>query len=133
MSSSIRIALILLIGLSFVAVHELGHFIFADFSGLNPSFEYKIAEKSSLSGLFGLSIGVGYNPAAAADSFFVVLGATVLPLLVALVALAGYAATNRQEFALLFEVYIILILINLIPLPGTENLDANKLWGAVFS
>ncbi len=112
--------------------HEMGHFIFAQSMGLNPSFQYGTVDKSSISGLFGLSVGVAYEPTVLVNNFFVVLGATILPLLIAIFALTAYAKTNRPEFGLIVEIYMILIMINLIPLPGSDNLDANKIWNAVF-
>lgn len=127
-----RMLHIFLIGLSFVFFHEMGHFLFASAFDLGPSFQYGTSDKSSISGLFGLSVGVAYEPTILANNFFVVLGATVLPLLIAIGALLAYAKTNRPEFGLVVEIYMILIMINLIPLPVSENLDANKLWGAVF-
>lgn len=127
-----RILHIFLIGLSFVFFHEMGHFLFASAFDLSPSLQYGTTDKSSISGLFGLSVGVGYEPTLPTNNFFVLLGATVLPLLIAIGALAAFAKTNRPEFGLVVEIYMILIFINLIPLPGSENLDANKLWDAIF-
>ena len=128
-----RIVQIFLIGLSFVFFHEFGHFIFAQAMDLNPSFQYKTSDHSSVSGLFGLSMGVAYKPTAVlTENFFVVLGATAVPLVIAILALFAYAKTSRPEFGLIVEIYMILIIVNMIPIPGSGNLDANKIWNAVF-
>ena len=111
----------------------MGHFLFAQSMNLDPIFQLKNSDNSPISGLFGLSMGVAYKPTALlTESFFVVLGATIVPLIIAIMALAAYAKTNRPEFGLIVEIYMILIMINMVPLPGSENLDANKIWNAVF-
>lgn len=119
-----RILLILLAGISYVFVHEFGHYMVAAEYGLEPSFVYG----SQSTGFLGMAIGVSHLATTASQTFFIIFGATMLPL-VLVVLLAGASVLKRSEdLALMAEVYILLIAINLIPMPGTGNLDANRIW-----
>lgn len=128
MSVAWRIVLIVLTGISYVLVHEIGHFLIADSYGLNPSFVYGGAD----SGLLGMALGVAHQPATAVQQMAIVMGASILPMLL-VVMLAGTAHfTGSEAAALAAEVYLLLIVVNLIPIPGVEQLDANRVWAAVL-
>lgn len=128
MAAAWRLAVIVLAGLSFILAHEFGHWIAAESYSLNPTFVWGGAS----SGLLGLSIGVMHMPATPVQQTVIILGATMLPLIL-MVMMAGIAHLNRSETAALFaEVWMLLIFVNLVPIPGNGQLDANKIWAVVF-
>ncbi len=128
MAVGFRIALILLAGASFIFAHEGGHWLAAQFYGLNPGFVWSGAS----SGLLGLAIGVVHEAANPIQQLVIILGATLLPLSIAII-FAGLSHFSRnREIAIVAELYILLIVVNLIPIPGVGQLDANRVWAAVL-
>ena len=123
-----RIAVIIIAGISFIMVHETGHFILAESYGLNPSFVYGGAD----SGLMGMALGVAHAPATAEQQATILLGATVLPLLLVVMLAGAFHFTGNETAALAAEVYLLLIVVNLLPIPGIGQLDANRIWAAVL-
>ncbi len=123
-----RVIIIMLAGASFILLHEAGHFLYATSFGLEPSF---VLGRIPDSGIMGLSIGVSHLPVAGLKDGMVILGATILPLIVMLSLSAVGISFKSEEALLIAEVFLILIVLNLIPLP-VNGLDANKLWANVL-
>jgi hypothetical protein len=128
LSVALRIALIILVGASYVLIHETGHYLIAESYGLHPSFVYSGAN----SGLLGLALGVSHLPATAEQQMAIIFGATILPMLLVVMLIGSAHFTGSEAAALAAEVYLLLIVVNLIPIPGIGQLDANKVWAAVL-
>jgi len=124
-----RIVLIIVAGLSFVLAHEFGHFFAAQTFGLQPSFV--AGNMDSGAGFLGLSLGVSHMATTTSQDFIVIIGATLLPILIIILLLGATAITGMEEFRILAEIYFILVVINLVPIPGAGQLDANKVWSYV--
>lgn len=116
-----EILTIIAIGLSYIIMHEIGHFIFASYFGLSPSFIH------DTNGFFS-AVGVSHGPGTAVQEFYVIFGATLLPLLVAIISLVMGYKNKNENLVLVTEIYLVLVLINLLPIPGFDFLDANKMW-----
>jgi len=125
LSGVYRIALIFLAGISYIFAHEFGHYIVAAEYGLKPAFVYG----SHNTGFLGFAIGVSHLATTPAQNFFIIFGATMLPLVLVVLLTGASVLKESEDLALIAEIYILLILINLIPIPGMDYMDANKLWG----
>lgn len=123
-----KIALIILAGFSYVLMHEMGHWIAAESFSLAPTFVWGGAN----SGLLGLAVGVMHNPATPLQQTVIILGATLLPMAVVVMAAGATHFTGSETAALLAEIYLLLIIVNLVPIPGVGQLDANRLMAAVL-
>jgi hypothetical protein len=62
----------------------------------------------------------------------IIFGATILPMLLVVMLIGSAHFTGSEAAALAAEVYLLLIVVNLIPIPGIGQLDANKVWAAVL-
>jgi hypothetical protein len=116
--------------ISYMFFHEVGHFLFATALGLDPSFV--VTEQSGIAGFTMAAIGVSAGSTTLIAHVFSLLGATILPLMVAISMFAYGLKTENNTFVNIAEVYLILIMINLIPFRGLEGSDGNMLW-KVFS
>ena len=123
-----RIALIILVGVSYVLVHETGHYFIAESYGLHPSFVYSGAN----SGLLGMALGVAHQPATSEQQMSIIFGASILPMLLVVLLIGAAHFTGSEIAALTAEVYMLLIVVNLVPIPGAGQLDANRVWAAVL-
>ncbi|MFH0829901.1 MAG: hypothetical protein V1887_01945 [Candidatus Aenigmatarchaeota archaeon] len=123
-----RIALILLTGFSFILMHELGHWTVAEAFSLDPQFVLGGAN----SGILGLAVGVMHNPASAGEQTMIILGATLLPMLVVVAAAGAAHFTGSETAVMVAEIYLLLIVVNLVPIPGVGQLDSNRLMAAVL-
>lgn len=128
METALRIAAIIVAGMSFIGMHELGHWMAAESFSLNPTFVLGGAS----SGLMGLAVGVMHDPATPVQQTIIILGATLLPMLAVVVSAGAAHFTGNETAALVAEVYLLLIIVNLIPLPGVSQLDADRLMAAVL-
>ncbi|MBI4015193.1 MAG: hypothetical protein HY362_00515 [Candidatus Aenigmarchaeota archaeon] len=126
MGFAIKIAVILLAAASYVLLHEFGHYAVAYALNLGPSFV--IGSQSSTSGILGMSIGVKHLGGIVGQDMLVIIGATILPTIFLLFIAAGPWIERHEEVALFSVIFAILIFVNLLPFPGAENMDANKLW-----
>jgi len=122
-----RIVLIIVAGLSFVIAHEFGHYIAAASFDLDPVFI--VGNIDSGANLLSTSVGVSHTAAAtASQDFIIILSATLLPIAIIIGLLGAAAVTGMEEFTIIAEIYFILIIMNLVPVPGIEHLDSNKMW-----
>lgn len=117
--------LIFLTGACYVFLHEFGHYAVAAEYGLNPSFVYG---GQGDTGLLGMALGVSHLATTPMQTFFIVLGATILPLLAVVLLTGASLLTRNEEIAIITELFILLIIINLVPIPGAEHMDANRIW-----
>ena len=115
-----QLLLIIAIGISYVIIHEMGHYVFAQYYGLHPYF---VAQN----GEFFLALGVEHNAGTAVQEFYVIFGATLLPMVFAIASLGLAYLRSNEMFLMAAEIYLILILINLIPIPGMNPIDANRI------
>ncbi len=129
MGFAIKIAVILLAAASYVFLHEFGHYAVAYALNLGPNFV--IGSQSSTSGILGMSIGVKHLGGIAGQDILVILGATILPTVFLLFLAVGPWIEKSEEAALFSIIFAILIFVNLLPVPGAENMDANKLWAGL--
>lgn len=125
MSGAYRVLLIFLTGALYICAHEFGHYAVAADYNLNPSFVYG---GQGSAGLLGMALGVSHQATTPVQSFFVVFGATLLPLAAVLLLTGASVLKGNEDIALIAEVFILLIFINLIPIPGVAQMDANRLW-----
>jgi len=128
MKMSTKVAVIVLTGLSFICMHELGHWLAAESFSLQPGFVLGGANN----GLLGMAVGVMHNPATPVQQTVVLFGATLLPVLIAVIAAGAAHFTGNETAALVAETYLLLIVINLIPIPNAGQLDSVKLLAAVL-
>lgn len=129
LSSVYRLLLIFLTGACYVFLHEFGHYAVAAGYGLNPSFVYG---GQGDTGLLGMALGVSHLATTPMQTFFIVMGATVLPLIAVMLLTGASLLTRNEDVALLAEVFMILIVVNLIPIPGAGHMDANRIWHFVM-
>jgi len=121
-----RVAEVFLAGGSYIFFHEVGHFLFALFFGLGPSFVVT-EQTAGISGLSLLSVGVSHATVSGFTSLFALVGGTLVPLVVA-IGLFTYGLNRRNETLMtVAEIYLILIVLNLIPF-GNGASDGFKLW-----
>ena len=125
MSGAYKILLIIFTGLLYIGVHEFGHFIVASGYNLDHSFVYGSHGGNSL---LGTALGVSHLATTPTNTFFIVFGATLLPLALMLLLTGGAIFKKNEDLALMAEVLILLIVINLIPIPGMNHIDANRTW-----
>ena len=125
LSGVYRLLLIFLTGACYVFLHEFGHYAVAAEYGLNPSFVYG---GQGDTGLLGMALGVSHLATTPMQTFFIVLGATILPLLAVVLLTGASLLTRNEEIAIITELFILLIIINLVPIPGAEHMDANRIW-----
>ena len=116
--------IVILAGLGFVLAHEFGHFAAADLFGLEPKFVLGTQPDYALLGFF---IGISHLSGSAAAEAFVILGASAIPLIISLSLLFISKAFDLKELDFISKIFFILIVVNLIPLPGIEMADASKL------
>lgn len=119
-----HLLIVILAGLGFVLAHEFGHFAAADMLGLEPKFVLGTKPDFALMGFF---VGISHLHGSAAAEAFVILGASVIPLIISLSLLFASKAFNFKELDLIAKIFFILIVVNLIPIPGVEMADASKL------
>ncbi len=120
------------LGLSAVAyasLHEIGHYLTANFFGIDASFVYSSATNS----LLNLSMGVHYAGATALQSFLILIGATALPMLFLAAILFGTKHDESGTLKIIAEVFLVLIIFSLLPLPGIPDADGSRIWAAVLS
>lgn len=117
---------IFLTGMLYIAAHEFGHYAVAAEYGLDPAFVYGGHGGTSM---LGTALGVSHMATTPVQSFFVIFGATMLPLALAVLVTGAAIFRHSEDMTLMAEVLILLIAVNLIPLPGVAQLDANRLWG----
>jgi uncharacterized MAPEG superfamily protein len=120
-----RVLFIFLVGALYIIAHEFGHYAVATEYGLDPVFVYGNHGGSSM---LGTALGVSYRATTAGQNFFVIFGATMLPLALAVLATGGAILKRSEDLSLIAEVLIVLIAINLVPIPGVAQLDANRVW-----
>lgn len=125
LSGAYRVALIFLTGAIYIFAHEFGHYAVAAEYGLNPTFVYG---GQGNTGLLGMALGVSHTATTPVQTFFVVFGATLLPLAAVIVLTGASVLKDNEDLALMAEVFILLIVINLIPIPGMGHMDANRVW-----
>jgi hypothetical protein len=125
LSGAYRVLLIFLTGALYICAHEFGHYAVATEYNLSPTFVY--GEQGS-TGLLGMAMGVSYKATTPVQTFFIIFGATMLPLAIAVVMTGTSILKGHEDMALMAEMFILLILINLVPIPGAENMDANRIW-----
>lgn len=117
-----------LIGIEFILLHELGHFAAAAYLGLKPHVAMQAGNFAA-----GFFLGVSHAPAGPAETGIVILGASMLPLLLSIATAIYVFKSGRVELLLIAEIFLILVLVNLVPLPGIEISDANKLFSILGS
>ena len=125
LSGAYRILLIILTGACYVFIHEFGHYAMAAEYQLSPNFVYGSYGSSNI---LGMALGVSHRATTPVQSFFVVFGATIVPLALAVFLTGAAVLKGNEDMALMAEVMILLIMINLIPIPGVGNMDANRIW-----
>ncbi|MEM5814487.1 MAG: hypothetical protein QXD77_01605 [Candidatus Aenigmatarchaeota archaeon] len=125
MSGAYRVLLIFFTGALYIFAHEFGHYAVAAEYGLNPTFVYG---GYSDTGLLGMALGVSHRATTPVQSFFIVFGATMFPLAFAVFLTGASILKGHEDLALMAETFILLIAINLIPIPGMGNMDANRVW-----
>ena len=125
LAGAYRVLLILLTGILYVVAHEFGHYAVAAEYGLQPAFVYG---SHGNTGLLGMALGVSHLATTDAQSFFIVLGATLLPLALVVVLAGAHALKGHEDILLVAETFILLIIINLVPIPGAGEMDANRIW-----
>ncbi len=118
------LVLILVSGISFIFFHELGHYVAAEALGLKPSFVLGYIPDATF---MGFSAGVSHLPSNNMIEGFVILGATILPLILLLIFAAASKVFEMEDLMFVAKIYFILIVVNLVPIPGIDALDANKL------
>ena len=117
--------LIILTGAMYICAHEFGHYLVAADYNLDPMLVYN---GQGASNIMGMAIGVSHKATTAEQSFFIVFGATLIPLALVVLFTGGSLLKRNEDLALMAEVFIMLIVINLVPMPGMEQMDANRLW-----
>lgn len=125
MSGAYKILLIILTGMLYIFAHEFGHFVVAQEYGLNPGFVYGGQGDNSI---LGTALGVSHQATTPVQSFFIIFGATMIPMAIAVFFTGAAVFKGNEEFALMAEIFILLIVINLVPIPGAGNMDANRMW-----
>lgn len=125
MSGAYRVLLIFLTGALYIFAHEFGHYAVAAEYNLSPAFVYG---GHGDTGLLGMALGVSHHATTPMQSFFIVFGATLLPLAAVVLLTGASILKGHEDLALMAEMFILLILINLVPVPGMENMDANRIW-----
>jgi hypothetical protein len=123
-----RLSEIFLAGFSYICLHELGHYIFALLFGLSPQLVTS-PQTMPMTGFALTSVGVAYSSSANIfQSYIIVLGAVLLPFFVAIIFLIRAKIDNNLLLVRLAKMYIVFILLNMVPIAGQPNLDANKIW-----
>ncbi len=116
-------------GFAYAALHESGHFLVAMLLGLSPKFAYGAPDSS----LLNFAVGVEYGSATALQSFLILAGAIILPLL-ALAAIMHFATKrNSEALKIATEVFLALIILSLLPLPSIPAADGSRIWAAVLA
>ncbi|HLE07869.1 MAG TPA: hypothetical protein VI933_04615 [archaeon] len=118
------LVLILISGISFIFFHELGHYVAAEALGLKPNFVFAHVPDNMF---MGFSVGVSHLQSSSAMEGFVILGATILPLILLFIFIAASKVFEIEDLMFVAKIYFILIAVNLVPIPGIDALDANKL------
>ena len=121
-----RLFEIILASGSYIFFHEFGHFLFATLMGLGPSFV--TTSQPGITGMSLLSVGVSYVGTSVANSVFAILGATIVPLVVAVGIFSWGLKKGDETLMTIAEIYLILIVLNLIPFGGLELSDGYRLW-----
>ena len=129
MSGAFRVLLIVLTGLCYIIAHEFGHYAMAADYSLDPTFVYGNGAGSNM---LGMALGVSHLATSQSQNFFVIFGATLLPLAIGVVLAGAALLRDNEELALMAEVFFLLTLINLVPIPGMSSLDANKIWSYIL-
>ena len=122
-----RVAEIFLAGGSYIFFHEFGHFLFAVFMGLGPSF-VTTSQTAGMTGMSLMSVGVSYAATSVSTSLFAIMGGTIVPLLVAAGLFTYGLKRGNETLMTVSEIYLILIILNLIPFGGMEISDGYRLW-----
>jgi len=125
LSGAYRVLLIFFTGALYIMAHEFGHYAVAAEYGLSPNFVYG---GQGSTGLLGMALGVSHRATTPVQSFFIVFGATMLPLAIAVLLTGTSIFKGHEDLALMAETFILLIAINLVPIPGMGNMDANRIW-----
>ena len=120
--------IIVLAGLLFVLAHEGGHYMAAASFGLNPRLTFD----DSANGIFGMSIGVTHAPTTVMQDYIIVMAAFVFPLFCALYFATLNTWGNNETLWLLSAVFVVMIIATLIPFPGIQQLDSNRIFHALF-
>ncbi len=123
----IKFAAIVLIGLEYVLLHEIGHYLFAAALGLDPQIVFSFENAAS-----GFLIGVSHAQASFVESGLIILGASFVPLVFIVLTLLYAHSSKRYEFFLIAEIFLIMVIVNMLPIPGLADADANKLFSILF-
>jgi hypothetical protein len=116
---------VLFAGVSYILLHEIGHYLFAMMFSLSPEFVF--TQQEGVAGLFLLSVGVSYTQTSVVANTLVLLGATILPLLVAGLFYFIGERKNNNFLINIAEIYMIFIVLNLIPF-NVESSDGFRVW-----
>ena len=114
---------------AFTVAHELGHFLTALILGLNPKLVYGASTDS----LFNLAFGVQYVDATLLQSFLVLMGATVLPLIALGIIFLFYKQKKSENLVIAAEVFLVLMIFAFLPMPNVPSADGSRIWAAVLS
>ncbi len=117
-----KIAIAGLALIEFIVLHEMGHFLAAWFFGLDPHIVFSVGSAMS-----GFMIGVSHSQAPPNIEGAVIIGGIYLPLLSFFIFLLLAMRKDMKYMYIVCEVFFLLILAAMLPIPGAGNLDANKL------
>ncbi len=123
----IEFVAIVLIGLEYVLLHEIGHYLFAAALGLDPQIIFSFENAAS-----GFLVGVSHAQAGFVESGLIILGASFVPLIFILITLLYVYSSKRYEFFLIAEIFLLMVIVNMLPIPGLADADANKLLSILF-
>ena len=124
----LKLLALVLLGAEYILLHELGHFAVAAYFGLNPQIVMQAGNFAT-----GFFLGVSHAPAGPVETGIIIRGASMLPLLLSIAAASYVFKSGRVELLFIAEIFLLLVLVNLVPLPGLEQADANKLFSIMQS
>ncbi|MEM5804726.1 MAG: hypothetical protein QXU82_02665 [Candidatus Aenigmatarchaeota archaeon] len=124
-----KMLIITIAGMLFVLAHEGGHYMAAASFGLNPSITFSDAGN----GLSGFSIGVTHAPASMIQDYLIIMAAFIIPLFCALYFGMLYSLSGSEALWLLSAVFVVLIIATLLPFPGMQEMDSNRIFSALLA
>ena len=116
-------------GLAYTIAHELGHFATALLLGLQPRFVWGGANDN----LLNFAFGIQYANTTLLQSFLVLMGATILPLMGLAFIFFMHKDRKSESLVIAAEVFLVLIIFSFLPIPNAPDADGSRIWAAILA